>query len=369
MKCAAIISEYNPFHNGHKYQIDLLRRAGYDVIIAVMSGSVVQRGEIAIVDKFTRAKSAVMCGVDLVCELPAPFSCTSGEYFARAGVIAADALGADVLSFGSECGDIDLLCAHATERHIAKPSVGAASAELSGTSFSSNDILAIEYIRAIKRIGSGMKPITHLRKGGGYNSDVPDTEYSSATAIRKAINDGRAGLIGSQMPSESFELMKDALNKCSESSVSDSILSAVMLWKFRTTDLETLSSYAFMNGGLASRMKKAAEKATTADELYALSATKVYTNSRIRRAAICTVCQIPDSIRDTSPEYLSLLCANEKGRNYLSSHKTSLPVLTTVRAKKEFESFEYEKRLDMLFELVKKYSDAKHLYTLPPVML
>ena len=122
MKCAAIISEYNPFHNGHKYQIDMLRSLGYDVIIAVMSGSVVQRGEIALTDKFSRARAAVTCGADLVCELPAPFSCTSGEFFARAGVIAADALMADVLSFGSECGDIDLLSDHASERRIARGS-------------------------------------------------------------------------------------------------------------------------------------------------------------------------------------------------------------------------------------------------------
>lgn len=369
MKCAAIISEYNPFHNGHMYQVDLLREQGFDVIVAVMSGSVVQRGEIAIVDKFTRAKAAVLCGVDLVCELPAPFSCTSGEYFARAGVIAADALGADALSFGSECGDIELLSAHASQRRVARACVGAAYAELSGTAFSSNDMLAIEYLRTINALGSKMLPITHKRIGGAYNSEGADTAFSSATAIRRAVADGRIGLLYSQMPERSLAAMNEGLSTACSLSLSESMFSAILLNALRVSDARELSSYAFMNGGLASRMKKAADKASSAEELYKITATKVYTNSRIRRAALNTVCRIPDSVRGSSPEYLSLLCANERGREYLSSVNTALPVLTTVRAKREFASYEYEKRFDMLFELVRGYHGTHGICTAPPVML
>ena len=369
MKCAAIISEYNPFHNGHKYQIDLLRSLGYDVIIAVMSGSAVQRGEVALTDKFSRAKAAVLCGADLICELPAPFSCASGEYFARAGVIAADALMADALSFGSECGDIDMISDHAREKRIAPPSVGAAAAELSGTRFGSNDILAIEYVRAIDRIGSKMMPLTHKRIGGAYNSEADCGSFSSATSIRKAVADGHIGAIKERMPADSFEVIRQGLADTCDVEQSNRIFSAMLLCELRMSDVNTLSSYAFMNGGLASRMKKAAEKAESAEELYALAATKVYTNSRIRRAALCTVCKIPDSIRRSSPEYLSLLCANERGREYLSSISPLLPVLTTVREKRRFDSFEYEKRLDMLFELVRGYSGGARIYTKPPIML
>ena len=369
MKCAAIISEYNPFHNGHKYQVDLLREQGFDVIVAVMSGSIVQRGEIAFVDKFARARAAVLCGVDLVCELPAPFSCTSGEYFARAGAIAADALGADVLSFGSECGDLELLSSHASVRRVARPGEGAARAELSETLFSSNDMLAIEYLRAIKEIGSGMQPITHKRQGGAYNSEDTDTEFSSATAIRKAFFDSSADAVLSHMPGQALEVIDDGLSRVCSMQDSNSIFSAILLTCLRMSDIDELSSYAFMNGGLASRMKKAAERAENAEELYRLAATKVYTNSRIRRAAVNTVCRIPDSIRRSSPEYLTLLCANERGREYLASCSTSLPVLTTVRQKKEYASFEYEKRFDMLFSAVRKYTGGVKLYTAPPIML
>ena len=110
MKTVAIISEYNPIHNGHLYQIEKIREAfGSDTaIIAIMSGNFVQRGEPAIIDKWKRAEFAVKCGVDLVLELPFPFSISSAEFFARAGVAIANASGADILSFGSESADIDL---------------------------------------------------------------------------------------------------------------------------------------------------------------------------------------------------------------------------------------------------------------------
>ena len=153
-----------------------------------------------------------------------------------------------------------------------------------------------------------------------------------------------------------------------------SVIISVYVEVFRGTPMMVQAmvifwGYAFMNGGLASRMKKAAERARCADELYALAATKVYTNSRIRRAALCTVCRIPDAVRRSSPEYLSLLCANGKGREFLSRRSSAIPVLTTVREKKAYASFEYEMRLDSLFETVRKFDGGKRLYTFPPVML
>ena len=111
MKTVAIIAEYNPFHNGHKYQIDKIRDIlGEDTaIIAIMSGDYTQRGELAITDKTVRAKIAVLCGADLVVELPFPFSSSSAEFFARSGVKIATEIGADYLAFGSETGDIELI--------------------------------------------------------------------------------------------------------------------------------------------------------------------------------------------------------------------------------------------------------------------
>ena len=105
MRVAGIVAEYNPFHNGHRYQIEATRRAGAECVVAVMSGNFVQRGEPALLDKFTRAKAALSCGVDLVLELPLPFAAAGAQRFARGAVALLDALGCvDTLSFGSECG-------------------------------------------------------------------------------------------------------------------------------------------------------------------------------------------------------------------------------------------------------------------------
>ncbi|MBQ7815881.1 MAG: nucleotidyltransferase family protein, partial [Oscillospiraceae bacterium] len=109
-KTVGIVAEYNPFHKGHAYQIDCLKDMDFDRIAVAMSGSCVQRGEIALLDKFCRARMAVDCGASLVCELPYPYSCFSAEGFAKSGVHILKNIGAGALCFGSESADISLLC-------------------------------------------------------------------------------------------------------------------------------------------------------------------------------------------------------------------------------------------------------------------
>jgi len=351
MKIAAIISEYNPFHYGHKYQVDMLRASGYGIIIAVMSGSVVQRGELACADKITRAGAAVECGVDIVVELPCPFSCASAEYFAYAGVFAAEALGADVLSFGSECGDISLLEGHASVENNAKAGEGAAGAELLGTDFLSNDILGIEYVRAIKRLGASITPLVHKREGGAYLSESTDTEYPSASAIRRLILEGKIAGVKDCMPEAAFSVLLPGFERYSARD-RERVLFGMIASEFLYTPTDRLSSFAFLSGGLAGRMKRAAEGAYDLDDFYRLASTKVYTNGRIRRASICAVCGVEASVMKSTPEYLSLLAVSGKGREYLSSRKTEIEICTAVRQKKNYPSFEYEKRFDILFSIV-----------------
>lgn len=351
MKTAAIICEYNPYHSGHKYQMDRLREDGYDNIIAVMSGSVVQRGEIACADKYTRARAAVECGADIVVELPCPYSCSSAEYFAYGGVFAADALGADVLSFGSECGDIDSLSRHAQRRRTALPGEGAASAELSGTEFLSNDILGIEYIRAVKRIDSRMLPITHKRLGGAYRSEEADVEHPSASAIRRLITSGDIDAVERIMPREAYRVLEKSFDMA-DAARRDLILFSMIAARFTFTDEKELSRAAFLSGGLAERMKNAAQSAVSLEDFYAKCATKVYTDGRIRRASICGLCGIDSEALKRAPEYLTLLAASRRGREYLSKARLSIEVCTTVRQKKKYPSFEYEKRFDTLYSAV-----------------
>lgn len=209
MKMIAIICEYNPFHKGHEYQIKETRRKfPSHALLGVMSGAMTERGEPAILSKYARAEAAVKCGLDLVVELPAPWSMSGAAFFAEAGVRTAAAVGADTLAFGSECGDIKKLqniAEYLSSGEFPKASAAARSenpqlqagdirARVLRERFGdiptgSNDILAIEYIRAAKRVGACLSFFTVKREGGAYNSgslsgasETPISGNSTGTA-------------------------------------------------------------------------------------------------------------------------------------------------------------------------------------------
>ena len=224
MKVAAVISEYNPFHNGHLYQLQTIRsQLKADCIIVIMSGNFVQRGTPALINKYERCRMALENGADLVFELPIYFALGSAEYFAQGAVSLADKLGVvDFLHFGSESGDIAILenCARiiadesdtyktSLSRHlkngISFPSARSLSIreQLQDLDLSSayscpddiekllaspNNTLGIEYIKAILQRKSTIKPITVERKGEGYNSSsLASDSFISANAIRTAL--------------------------------------------------------------------------------------------------------------------------------------------------------------------------------------
>ena len=198
----AIICEYNPFHNGHKYQVDKIKEMFPDsIVVSIMSGNFTQRGEFALFDKYTRAKAAVICGVDCVIELPYPFCASNAEVFAKAGVYIASKLGATYLCFGIEDGDIKDLTEIADtidseeftkkfeelkqDKSISYPKLREIVCRELGKELpnSSNKILGVEYIRAIKKYGNSIIPVAIKREGLGYN-DLSVGKNMSATAIR-----------------------------------------------------------------------------------------------------------------------------------------------------------------------------------------
>lgn len=219
MKIAAIIAEYNPFHNGHKYQIDETRKkTGADYIVILMSGDFVQRGAPAICNKYIRTETALLGGADVVLELPSLYAISSAEYFSQGAVTLLNHLGCiDYLSFGSECGDIDTLMSCADKLCHFSDAQNKLLSELQkqGLSFptarmqmllsdlsisqkkdyelllsSPNNILGLEYCKSLLVSGSRMSPVTVLRKGAGYHDDsVSDNtwEFCSASAIRSSI--------------------------------------------------------------------------------------------------------------------------------------------------------------------------------------
>ncbi len=216
MKTVGIIAEYNPFHNGHLYQMTQARRlTGADYCIVVMSGPFVQRGEPAVFDKYSRTKAALACGADLVIELPVCYATSSAEGFASGAVALLDHLGCDFLCFGSECGSAAELTKaagilaeepplyqtylqEALRKGAAYPAAvgealsryaGGESSELTGLLESPNNLLGIEYIKALIRRQSPMKPVAITRIGQGYHASVPAEPFSSATAIRNSIRE------------------------------------------------------------------------------------------------------------------------------------------------------------------------------------
>ena len=239
MKTVGIIAEYNPFHNGHAYQIAKAKElSGADYCVVIMSGDFTQRGEPAIIDKYVRTKMALSHGADLIIELPVCFATGSAEYFAYGAVAILNALGVDTLCFGSECGDAGIL-KKAAKILTEEPAVfkellqknlksgmsfpaaravavaaycGEDAAELSTILQSSNNILGVEYLKALYRLNSSMNVHTIKRIGSSYNDNtISNTSFSSATAIRKHLFDHAA--LENAMPSEAYKVLKKHLEK------------------------------------------------------------------------------------------------------------------------------------------------------------
>lgn len=339
MKIGAIISEYNPFHNGHKYHIEKTRAAGVTHIAAVMSGNFTQRGDIAVCDKHVRARTALENGVDLVIELPARYSLMAAEGFARGAAEIISALGCvDVLSFGSENGDIDALkeASRAIEftvrteefdRLIKRGKSYPAAlqeamleyytddvAELIG---SPNNTLAIEYLSALDNIASTITPMTVKRLGAAHDSDDED-EFISASAIRKRILGGK-----------DYSRFAPVISApCADISR----LETAILAKLRTLRPEDFERCYDSIGGLGDRLYKAVRAARSLSEVYFLTKTKRFTLSGIRRAVMCAFLGIGKEFAAEKPAYLRVLGMNSRGREILSAAKCPLPIDTSLKA-------------------------------------
>ena len=344
MKSVGIICECNPFHGGHRHLIQQARESGADAVICVMSGYFVERGEPAILDAHTRAKAILCGGADAVLELPFPYSAASAEFFAVAGVRILDRLGVDELWFGSECGDLHVLeraaeiCdSEAFCRAYAEKSEGASGTaesyfallrEYMGEDVTclSNDILGIAYLRAMRQNGSAMRAVTARRVGSAYaETSLSDGGFPSATALRRKWRTEGVEAVLSYVPNEVRDVYQGAGAiadlKCAE---------RALLAHFRLTPIETLEQIEALAGGLGTRMASAAQKATTLEELLALSATKKYTTARLQRGILFALTGIERKDLLAVPAYARLLAANDVGCAFLAKHRkqSDFPIVT-----------------------------------------
>ncbi len=339
MKVAAIICEYNPFHYGHRYLIEKTREVGATHIAAVMSGSFTQRGDLAVFDKYIRAKTALENGVDLVIELPTMYSLSAAEGFAAGAVGIIESLGCvDMLSFGSECGELSALreassaCEYALHTdsfhglmksgYSYPAALSAVVKELytddvSDVLKSPNNTLAIEYLNALDSMGSAIEPFTAARVGAAHDSDEA-AEFSSASLIRKMILRGEDySRLAPKIEAPNADIKR---------------LERAILSRLRAMHREDFEQLYDGANGLAERLYKAVRKAGTLDELYFLAKTKRYTLARIRRAVLCGFLGLNKGQLLTPNAYIRVLGMNKKGKEILSAAKCSLPLDTSLKA-------------------------------------
>ncbi len=366
----AIICEYNPLHAGHAYHMARAREMGADEIVCIMSGNFVQRGEPAVAHKYTRAEAALSAGADLVVELPFPHASASAEFFACAGVSAADALASDVLFFGSESANIDHLKAAAEVlctagfkeeyNRLIKTNMGTAAAFAKALELCSlpefstlpNDLLGLAYCKAILTGGYEIEPVCIARTGAAYSQSTLGEGFPSATALRK---------IGREMGFD--EMIKHLPNTCapvfteayeSGEMLGDStVFDAAVLAILRTMPTEQIESAALCGGGLGQRIAQAALDATSLTQLYALCAHKSVPDSHVRRAVLYAALGITEQDLRRPPAYLSVLAANSCGRSILSKlrHTCPIPLVTKPADAPACRQRELTDRADALYTL------------------
>lgn len=370
---SGIICEYNPFHSGHKYQIDKIKEETGGFVVCVMSGNFVQRGEPAIVDKYTRTKMALLGGADLVIELPVAFATASAEAFGECAVYLLDALGVtDRLYFGSESSDISALKEIADfldsyeyssslnfelQKGLSFPSarMNAVTKSL-GEDYSQilqnpNDILGIEYIKAINKLGSDIKPHAIKRVGSDHDK-ANDLKHISAKSIRELIKNGE--------DAEKFvpfmDLLTDAVNS-GEAPTDLKYLERTILYKIRCMNESQLIAFPDVGEGLENKIKKAASKAENLEELYELIKSKRYTHSRIRRIILRILLDI-DSTKMSKPKYIRILGMNKNGETILRAGKNKYPFVMRYSEVKKIDNtqvsiYETEAKADDIYALTK----------------
>lgn len=346
MNAVGIIAEYDPFHLGHAYHISETRRLlGENVpVVCVMSGSWRQRGECALSDKWTRASLALKGGADLVLELPLPWAIASAEGFARGGVEHLAATGVvDTISFGSESGEGETLkllaqaleseeyrsalraeldkgnpFAIARERAVEK-CVGKAARLLRGA----NDSLGVEYLRSA---GDRLKYVTVKRRGVSHDSNHPAEGFASASLIRSQIR------AGAWREAETW-LSEGSVERLQAAGIADMRnVERAFLARLRSMtegDFAALPDSGAAEG-LPARLVRAAGKAESLEEFYALAKTKRYAHARIRRLALWAFLGLSAVDRKEKPEYLRVLGMNNRGKSLLREmkEKAAVPVIT-----------------------------------------
>lgn len=341
MKTLAIISEFNPFHKGHKYLLDEAKKqTNAELSLSIMSGDYVQRGEPAIIDKFSRADSAMKAGFDMVVEMPSFISLQSAEYFAIGSIKILEKIGIDYLCFGIEklnpdefLEKVDILIEKSYELEeltknnlhnssFTKARYDATCQLLGENNFiTSNNILALEYIRAIRKIDSKIKPVPIKRISSlNKESELKKENISSSTAIRKNIfNDYK-----NHVPNFSYEVIEESIQKFGIPSMDYEYEIFKYLLLIEQKPMDNILGY---EDGIENYLWKIAVKNQNFSSFLEEATTKRYTSSRIKRLVLNFILDNESYMNDFDIDFYKVLAFN-KNSEYIFRNSKSMPVLT-----------------------------------------
>ena len=385
-----IIAEYNPFHNGHLYHIsESKQETGAQYVIAIISGNFVQRGNTSITNKWIKARMALLNGVDLVIELPTIYSISSAENFAEGAIKIFNSLGiVDTISFGMEASDISTLNNIANVLYNEpKEYITMLSHELKkGNSFpkarenalmmylndikryanvmaGSNNILGIEYLKAMKKTKSIINPIGIKRQKVLYNDKYIVDEFASATAIRKMLMTKQLNDISKVMPRNSYLLLGEELKK-GHYVIDISKFEKEIIYTLRKMSSEEIAKLPDVSEGLENLIKNAADSCNTLEELINIVKTKRFTQTRIQRILLYSLLGITKKQMEISRKitpYARVLGFNNKGKELISEMMTLNPKLNIVTSVKRYIDDIANKNLK---EMLETDILATNIYTL-----
>ena len=386
-KVVGIIAEYNPFHNGHSYHIQNTKaQTGADFVVAVMTGNFTQRGNTSVVNKWEKAKMALNGGVDLVIELPTIYSISSAENFANGAVKILNTLGiVDAISFGMEANDISTLNNIANVLNSEPPEYKTLlEHELGkGNSFpkardnalmmylndikryanvlkGSNNILAIEYLKALKKQKSNLVPVGIKREKVYYNSTKIIDEYASSTGIRNLLLHNQIEEVRRVVPAKVFSMLLENIRQGTY--VLDlTAYNYEIIYKLRSMSVKEIANLPDVSEGLENLIKEVSNKTNNLIELINGIKSKRYTQTRIQRILLYALLGITKKDMEVSKKmvpYIRVLGCSENGKMLLSQISPKAKVITSF---KKFESANRNRRIAKFLEIDKRATD---IYTL-----
>lgn len=389
-KVLGIIAEYNPFHNGHLYHLEQSKKqTGSTYTVAIMSGNFTQRGSTSIIDKWSKAQSAIENGIDLVIELPVLYATSSAENFAEGSIKILDSLKVvDYISFGSENNNIDILNKLADILYQEpKEYKNLLSQELKkGLSYpkarenalmiylnnpkgyknilsSPNNILGIEYLKALKKYRSNIKPVSIFRYGSNYNDIGYNENIASSTAIRNMIKNNSFEIISKLVPNSSYRILVQNIQ--SGHVVPDlSVFEKEIIYNLRKMHISEISELPDVSEGLEYAIKNAANSCSNLYDFFNIIKSKRYTQTRIQRTLLYSLLGITKkdiAMSKRTQPYVRILGFNQRGQFLLSKIAKNNPRLQIITSVKKFVDTNSNKNLKSMLD---KDIFATNVYTI-----